>query len=229
MKKRISSYLLLIMCLVSILTISCEKVDDIGDIDGNVYKTVKIGHLVWMAENLKTTRYRNGDLIETTNPSTLDIIKESAPKYQWSYDSDENNVNTYGRLYTWYAATDNRGLCPTGWHLPDDKEWTELESFLDEKNWNQAGGMMKEKGITHWQSPNEGATNESGFTGLPGGTRTNTGEFLYLLSRGYWWGSYTGGQVAQAYSTGLLYDRADMGYFEMQKNYGRSVRCVKDN
>ena len=102
----------------------------ISDIDGNVYKIIKLGDQWWMAENLKVTKYSNGDLIGTTIPATLDILGESTPKYQWAYDGNENNVSTYGRLYSWYAATDNRNVCPAGWHVPGDSEWTILTDYL---------------------------------------------------------------------------------------------------
>ena len=105
------------------------QANSVKDIDGNIYRTITIGTQVWMAENLKTTRYRNGDLIGTTTPATLVIEGESAPKYQWAYDGNESNVATYGRLYTWYVATDSRNVCPIGWHVPTDAEWTVLTEF----------------------------------------------------------------------------------------------------
>ena len=95
-----------------------------------VYTTVTIGTQVWMAENLKTTKYSNGDSIGTTSPATLDISIESAPKYQWAYDGNESNVTTHGRLYTWYTVTDSRNVCPIGWHLPTDAEWSTLTTYL---------------------------------------------------------------------------------------------------
>src|SRR5262245_32163336 len=123
--------------LIGLLSISlnrCNNDDEspatVTDIDGNVYHTVNIGTQVWMLENLKTTKYRNGDLIETTTPATLDITSESTPKYQWAYNGEENNAATYGRLYTWYAATESRNVCPSGWHVPSDVEWTTLSNFL---------------------------------------------------------------------------------------------------
>src|SRR5512133_2727329 len=102
----------------------------VKDIDGNVYQTITIGTQVWMVENLKTTKYRNGDLIGTTTPASLVIEGESAPKYQWAYDGNESNVAIHGRLYTWYVATDSRNVCPTGWHVPSDAEWTVLTDYL---------------------------------------------------------------------------------------------------
>jgi uncharacterized protein (TIGR02145 family) len=96
------------------------KAQNVKDIDGNNYKTAAIGTQIWMVENLKTTRYNNGDSIGTINPITLDITTESTPKYQWAYDGNENNISTYGRLYTWFAACDIRNVCPSGWHVPTD-------------------------------------------------------------------------------------------------------------
>jgi len=130
-KKRIWFYPLLALGFVFILTNSCKKDDEspsntVKDIDGNVYHTVTIGTQVWMVENLKTTKYRNGDLIGTSTPATLDIRGESNPKYQWAYDGNESNVAVYGRLYAWYTLTDSRNVCPIGWHAPTDTEWTTL-------------------------------------------------------------------------------------------------------
>ena len=107
----------------------------VTDIDNNVYNTVIIGTQIWLKENLKVTKYRNSDTITTT----------------WAYNGNESNVSTYGRLYDWYAATDSRGLCPTGWHLPTDAEWTTLTDYLE--GLSVAGGKLKEAGTTHWNSP----------------------------------------------------------------------------
>jgi len=156
----------LILFSVGLTGLNAQDKASVTDIDGNVYQTVSIGTQVWMKENLKVTRYRNGDIITPTNPATLDISGESAPKYQWAYNGDEGNVAVYGRLYTWYAATDLRNVCPSGWHLPTDTEWTTLTTFLG--GFKVAGGKLKETGSAHWQSPSTGATNQSGFTALPG-------------------------------------------------------------
>ena len=106
-----------------------KEAQTINDIDGNLYQVDTIGKQTWMLENLKTTRYSNGDLIGTTTPATLDISGLSTPKYQWAYNGNESNVNTYGRLYTWYAVNDSRNVCPTGWHVPSK---TELGSMTAE-------------------------------------------------------------------------------------------------
>ena len=114
--KNASAGLLLLALLATSLAAQENGRDTptVTDIDGNVYQTVTIGKQVWMAEDLKTTRYRNGDLIGPTTPATLDINSESSPKYQWAYDGDEKNVATYGRLYTWYAVADGRNIAPVG-------------------------------------------------------------------------------------------------------------------
>jgi uncharacterized protein (TIGR02145 family) len=196
------------------------------DIDGNIYTTVKIGTQTWMVENLKTTRYRNGELIGTTTPATLDISAESAPKYQWAYAGNESNVLTYGRLYTWYAATDSRGICPVGWHLPTDSEWTTLYTFLG--GGSDVGGKLKETGTTHWLSPNAGATNSSGFSALPGGHRNDVLTFSTLGDSGTWWSS-------TEYNTDYPWNRGMNCNFSnlyrdnrFNKNSGLSVRCIRD-
>ena len=103
----------------------------VSDIDGNTYPTIEIGTQTWMAESLKTTRFRNGDLIGTTTPTDKNISGESFPKYQWAYEGNEVNVAEYGRLHTWYTVTDSRNICPTGWHVSTDEEWHTLVLYLD--------------------------------------------------------------------------------------------------
>jgi uncharacterized protein (TIGR02145 family) len=219
---RISGVIILI-----ILIYSFKKDGDntIKDIDSNVYTSVTIGTQVWMVENLKTTRYRNGDLIRTTFPATLDISLESTPKYQWAYDDTESNVNTYGRLYTWYTVTDIRGVCPTGWHVPSDAEWSTLTTFLGGDN--VEGGKLKEAGTIHWQEPNEGAINSSGFTALPGGYCKYDGSFYHFGSNGYWWSS-TEDSTSSAYYRYIVCDYSVVARYYSSKRYGFSVRCLRD-
>jgi uncharacterized protein (TIGR02145 family) len=212
--------------LIIILIQSCKKEDDSAliDSDGNVYKnTVTIGTQVWMTENLKTTKYSNGDSIGTT---LLDISGESTPKYQWAYDGDESKVATYGRLYTWYAVTDSRNICPDGWHVPADSDWITLATFLGGED--IAGGKLKETGTDHWLSPNTGATNETNFTALPGGYRYYTDAFNYLGNRGFWWSS-----TEHSESLGYYLTMSSIFGFVSRdgtnKQYGFSVRCIKDS
>jgi uncharacterized protein (TIGR02145 family) len=228
---RISVRIFVVLLLIFFIQ-SCKKEVDndvdntIKDIDGNVYTSVTIGTQVWMVENLKTTRYRNGDLIGTTTTATLDISGESNQKYQWAYDGNESNVTTYGRLYTWYAATDSRNLCPTGWHVPTDTEWTTLTTYLGGED--DAGGKLKEAGTTHWLSSNTGATNESGFTALPSGNRNSNGPCFNIGSNGFWWSS-TELSASYAYYRNMYCNYSSVLRDYYGKGSGFSVRCLKDN
>jgi len=220
------------MGLVLILINSCKKAADnnnsasVTDKDGNVYTSVTIGTQVWMAENLKTTKYLNGDPIGTTTPATLDISGESTPKYQWAYGGDESKAATYGRLYTWYAATDPRNICPTGWHVPTDAELTTLTAYLGGDS--IAGAKLKGTGTGCWNSPNTGATNESGFAALPGGYRGYEGSSHYIGYTGYWWSS-TEFDANNAWFLGLYYNGITDHNLSNSKMAGFSVRCLKDN
>jgi uncharacterized protein (TIGR02145 family) len=216
------------------LTQSCSKkdgsakVDDsaIKDGDGNVYTSVQIGTQVWMVENLKTTKYNNGDLIGTTSPSTLNIGAESLPKYQWTYEGNETNVSVYGRLYTWYAVTDSRNICPKGWHVPTDNEWAALNSLLGGEG--VSGGKLKETGLSHWITPNSDANNSSGFTATPGGWRYYGGASEYLGYFSYWWSS-TEENADNAWWRQVNYGGPSLSRNTMNKKFGLSVRCLKDN
>ena len=193
------------------------------DIDGNVYRTVKIGKQVWMAENLKVMHYRNGEPI-------LNVIRN----LEWKklktsaccvYDNDETNISTYGLLYNWYAVNDSRGLVPKGWHVPRDEEWRFL---IDHLGGNKVtGGKMKETGITYWRSPNAEATNESGFSGLPGGYRDHNGSFQDMGYYAKFWSSteYSSGY---AWYRGLNYYSSEVYRYYYDKRYGFSVRCIKE-
>jgi uncharacterized protein (TIGR02145 family) len=215
--------------LIAIPKILVEKpysaVPTVIDIDGNSYGTVKIGTQVWMAENLKTTKYRNGNLIGTTTPSTLDISGESSPKYQWAYNGNESNVSIYGRLYTWYAVTDVRNVCPTDWHLPTDAEWTTLTNYLG----SMSGGRLKESGTAHWQEPNIDAINDSNFSALPGSMRSEDGTFGILGWDCYWWSS-TEDDADNAWSRDVSCFSNDVRREELgtNKRIGAYVRCLKD-
>jgi uncharacterized protein (TIGR02145 family) len=215
------------LILSIILIQSCKKETDdvIKDIDGNVYNSVTIGTQVWMTENLKVTRYRNGDLIRTTTPATLDVTAEIAPKYQWAYDGNESKVETYGRLYTWYAVSDSRNLCPTGWHVPAFDEWKTLRDFLGGEN--IAGGKLKESGTSHWASPNEGASNETGFTARPGGEKyIERFEGMGVVSR--MWSSTVESNTSKPYFLQMDFGYSYL-YWDFEDKISISVRCLKDN
>ncbi len=195
------------------------------DADSNHYAVVQIGTQIWMAENLKTTKYNTGASIGTTTPATIDISGESTPKYQWAYAGNESNVATYGRLYTWYALNDSRNIAPIGWHVAADSEWTTLTTYL--LGDSIAGGKLKENCSTLWTSPNIGASDESGFTALPAGYRIVYGNFVDIDDYCYWWSSTT--YYANAWYYILYYDYSNIVKDQIAKSYGISVRCVKDN
>jgi len=217
------------MGLVLILTNSCEKEDDeetpsttITDKDGNVYTSVIIGTQEWMVENLKTTKYNDGtDIPLVTDDYEWEVL--TTPGYCW-YDNDITNKTPYGALYNWYAVNTGK-LCPTGWHVHTDAEWTTLTTYLGGEN--VAGGKLKEAGTTHWASPNTGAVDEYDFTALPGGGRDVDGTFLYFGYEGYWW-SATGYSATDAYCWAMYYDYSRIFRNYVSKKVGFSVRCVKN-
>ncbi len=203
----------------------CDEITDVCvDIDGNFYSTVQIGNQLWMSENLKTTRYNNGDEIPTG--LTDGDWQNNTSGALAVYDDNESNADIYGRLYNWYAVVDNRGVCPENFHVPTDEEYILLTDYLGGND--IAGGKMKEAGLEHWDSPNTGATNESGFTGLPGGFRNTTGSYVDMGSLGVFRSS-SEYSTSQAWYHALYYsDSVAYWDFNMQKNSGNSVRCVGD-
>jgi uncharacterized protein (TIGR02145 family) len=207
------------------------------DIEGNIYDIVSIGNQVWMAENLKTTKYPNGIAI----PHIKDDLT-------WGNLSDNGNDDSYcyyrsithihnDVLYTWAAAmgdnvessttniTTIQGVCPDNWHLPSETEWQELVDFLNGPE--VAGGKMKKTGTDYWTSPNTGATNESGFSALPLGCRTSLGSFIAEGFDGFWWSSSKVSET-NAWNIVLSYHHVDVLYDNSLMSYGFSVRCVKD-
>jgi uncharacterized protein (TIGR02145 family) len=195
----------------------------ITDIDGNVYQTVIIGNQVWLKENLKTTKYRNGDLISNV-PIELDWAGLSTGAYSF-YSNNSSNNTIYGSLYNWFAVNDSRKIAPTGWHIPSEAEWTILQNFLGGEL--SAGGKLKETGLAHWQSPNEGATNETGFTALPGGYRDITGSFSNLGYKGVWW-SASEKSSNTAYALFTYAEGTQLHGEPNEKRIGFSIRCIMD-
>jgi uncharacterized protein (TIGR02145 family) len=195
----------------------------VTDIDGNVYQTVVIGTQEWMAENLKVTHYRNGEEIPNV---TGNASWQGATAGAWCcYNNDTMLVATYGRLYNWHAVHDARGLAPAGWHVPSDAEWQTLIDFLG--GTMLAGGPMKEMGTTHWVTPNDGATNASGFTALPGGHRNWNGDYYNITTEAYFWSSTAENDPNAWYRT-LYYNNAGTARNHYLKLDGLSIRCVKD-
>jgi uncharacterized protein (TIGR02145 family) len=198
------------------------------DADGNGYNTVKIGTQVWMAENLRTTRYRDGSAIPRGNDSTWRNARD--PAYAWYKMDSARYAIPYGALYKWYTLSSGK-LCPTGWHLPEDDEWTTLMNYLG--GTDNAGGLLKEAGTVHWSSPNTGATNQSGFTALPAETYYSPPREPGLEC-GFWTFTKT---YPYKTETGMLdYNRAWVLYANkatfspaiFSKEIGLSIRCIKD-
>ncbi len=150
------------------------------DRDSNTYKTVVIGSQCWMAENLRTTRFDDGTEIPYVT-SGVEWGNLSTPAWCW-YNNSINYGNTYGSLYNWFTVNTGNP-CPTGWHVPSEDDWSTAFTYLGE---TVAGGKLKEAGTDHWQSPNTGATNEKGFTALPGGYRLSS-LFNDIYLSGKWW------------------------------------------
>jgi uncharacterized protein (TIGR02145 family) len=196
----------------------------VNDSDGNTYNVIKIGDQVWMAENLRTTRYNDGTAIPLVTDVTA-WINLTTPAYCLS-NNDIGNKPVYGALYTWYTVKTGK-LCPSGWHVPTDAEWTILENHLG--GITVAGGKMKETGTEHWLAPNTDANNEAGFTARPGGWRDGvTGAFTTLGVAGMWWTSQETSPDRPYwreiyYNSGIIYPKSGG-----DPSFGLSIRCIKD-
>ena len=200
------------------------------DIDSITFKRpvvnipqVTICNQVWATKNLNVTTYRNGEQIPyVTDPTAWANLTTGA---YCSYNNDPANDVIYGKLYNWFAVNDQRGLAPTGYHVPTDTEWTTLTTCLGEEALE--GGKMKETGTTHWLDPNEGANNSSGFTALPGGFRGYNGTFYDIGGNGLWWSS-SENEPAYAWYRVLSYDNTSVGRYYDYEATGFSVRCLRD-
>jgi uncharacterized protein (TIGR02145 family) len=222
--------------------------DMVMDVDGNIYRTVKIGEQTWMADNLKSTMYADRTPVPYVEDHAewYDFTRESEG-YSW-YGNVLTHGYAYGGLYTWAAATAAhdgiklieegvQGVCPDGWHLPSDDEWKQLEMHLgmsqeetDASKWRgeDQGGMLKQEGIKFWRSPNTGASDKYGFNALPGGYRHGSGEFEELSNTTRFWTSTANG-YSYAWYRRIDYDTAAV-YRDFTGVYrGHSIRCVKDD
>jgi len=210
------------------MNLPCPGISSISDIDGNSYNTLQIGTQCWIKSNLKVSKYGNGDAIPT-GLGAADWRSTNTGAYAILLNDNSNDA-IYGKLYNWYAVADNRGLCPTGWHVPTDAEWTTLTTYLGGEG--VAGGKMKVTGTTYWNIQNTGATNESGFSGLPGGFRNDGDTDYYNIGRGaYFWSATESSRDGFSWARDLLdYDVfvTKVGDNGVDRNMGLSVRCLKD-
>jgi uncharacterized protein (TIGR02145 family) len=202
----------------------------ISDIDGNSYNTVLIGTRCWTKENLKVTKYDDGSTIPLDNTGST-----SGTSGTWAvttgamsvYANNTSNVSDYGYLYNWYAATDSRKICPLGWHVPTDAEWTTLETYLNTvAPTGSVGGKMKSTSSL-WNSPNTGADNSSGFSALPGGFRNDVGSFYDISFNALFWSATENG------ASGAWFRTLDSSFSSVDrassfKSVGASVRCLRD-
>jgi uncharacterized protein (TIGR02145 family) len=188
-----------------------------------------IGDQEWETKNLDVDRFRNGDLIPhaRTDEEWKAAGERGEPAWCY-YDNDTENGELYGKLYNWYAVNDARGLAPYGWHIPTDEEWTTLTNYLGGED--VAGGKMKSTGTAYWNSPNTDATNESGFSALPGGFRNNDGSFNFISYSAFFW-SATEFDNYDAWFRKLYYYYGYViryNYGSYSKSVGASVRCLRD-
>jgi uncharacterized protein (TIGR02145 family) len=193
--------------------------------DNFSYNTIILGNgQEWMVENLRTSKYRNGDSIFHISDNTQWAALNAGAWCFFDNDSAYNSI--YGKLYNWYAVTDSRRICPTGWHIPIDADWTKLTIFLGDEA--LAGGKLKSSGLQNWLSPNLNSTNETGFSGLPGAFRQSNGSFASGIGgSGYWWSSSVDGN-SSAWSRFLSCNDGYVYRSSNQRKWGLSVRCLRD-
>ena len=213
---------------------------NVTDIDNNEYHTITIGTQTWMVENLKTTKYRNGDLIGTTSPYNLDISQEPAPKYQWAYDGNETNVENYGRLYSWYTITDLRNVAPIGWHVATYEDWMTLKYYLMENGyssnyvkWDESiakslasKNLWKTTEYSSCVGNNQTTNNNSDFNAVPSGLRNPEGTFVELGISAHWFATEM--SQSYAYKISLEFNDDRYGITYGANKSGVAVRCVKD-
>lgn len=214
---------LLVVLFISFLAVVGYTQEIVFDVDSNAYNTVKIGNQVWLKENLKVTRYNNGDTIYTCG--NLYLQEDQVYKYQWVYNDNEVNVAVYGRLYTWYAVTDPRGVCPVGWHIATEQEWEQLK-----KNYTKDAALpLMDNSGKYWEPvKNIKPNNSTGFTALPAGQRTYSYYFDELNKMGHWWTSTTlNDEYANRIS--IRYSDKFLVFHSSHKNTGLSVRCIKND
>lgn len=196
------------------------------DNDGFTYKTIEIGNQTWMAENLRSTKFRNGETIPEINSNSAWAALTSPAYSSYENTTDIDELATYGRLYNWFVVSDSRNIAPEGWHVPSTEEWAQLATQLG--GMEVAGGKIKEAGNTHWNAPNTSANNSSGFTALPSGRREyNDGRFINTGFNAFWWTSSAYNPDYSWYYQ-VNYDFASVIVANFHKQYGFSIRLIKD-
>ena len=238
--------ILIVAAALITLPQGCKKPSDnaiekgkITDFEGNVYGTVKIGNQWWMTDNLKATKYNNGDQIGSTVPNSLSIADATSPKYNWAYMGNESYAAIYGRLYTWYAAADSRNVCPAGWHVPSDVDWKVLDDYVNSGAFGAIVGANSSAkalasitgwvlyGITGNPGQDMASNNKSGFSAMPGGYRQPAGTYSSAGLGAYYWS--TTADIPLLASCRLVYfDLSTLQERNYTKDTGVSVRCVKD-
>jgi len=215
----------IVVISIILLLFGCSKdeLPTVKDIDGNEYHYITIGSQVWMVENLKTSRYRNGDTIPSVTENTdWRNLTTGALCY---YNNDSNNGKTYGILYNWYVLDDNRMVAPSGWRVATIEDWNTLINYLG--GTNIAGGKLKETGTSHWISPNSDASNTINFSALPAGIRDNHGNFTQQRETAEWWIPKEYDSIVAWFTQiadGTSIQVSEFGH----KNSGLSIRCVKE-
>jgi len=226
MKIKLSSFILSAFILVSLIT-GCSKdenpPDSVTDIEGNIYKTVRIGNQVWMAENLKTSTFSDGSEIPDV-PDATDWNELTTQGRCWYNNDEAANKDIYGALYNYYAVNSGK-LCPAGWHVPSKGEWEKLRETLGDTL--TGGGKLKEEGTEHWKTPNTGSVNSTGFTALPAGIRYFEGTFNSVTMFTSFWSS-TESDNNNGWYLSLYYSDAAVVIHNTSKKDGFSIRCIKD-
>jgi len=225
MKNRIWLFLLIVGLVF--LVSKCKKDDNIPttvtDLSGNIYNVIHIEKQYWMAENLKTTKLNDSTAIPLVVDSTA-WVNLTTPGYCYYNNNETTYKDSYGALYNWYTVNTGK-LCPQGWHVPSDKDWDVLTVNIGGQA--VAGGKLKEIGTIHWISPNQGATDEFGFTALPGGERDYLGPFMEIGTIGFLW-STTETSVLHARNMVMSNTSATLASMSYMKAHGFSVRCLMD-
>ena len=228
LKSRTLKNILNVFVTLMMVATGCKDDDDqpqryaLEDIDGNVYDAISIGAQIWMTDNLRVTKFNDGTLLTYANPDD-DLMNLTSGSMSY-YDDNPANASTYGALYNWHAVGSGK-LCPNGWHIPSDGEWNTLINFLGGED--VAGGHMKAIGTSHWNAPNQEATNNSGFTALPAGYLFDNGNYNSIGNITHWWTATENG-AQEAFDRYVYFQNGKVVKGTYSKQVFYSCRCVKD-